>query len=328
MPELDALQGQRVVVIGVVSRPELNGCRGLVISTDQSAGRVGVKLAGKGEVVALRPANLRPYIVPEFKAHNVATESQVDQPVVANLPPPPPPCRCLVDRTDATLAPLPALPPHPNGCARSPSPPPLLSVLSPTTFERSWAHESLYRCFAHQSYANKELVVLDTGVAPSPFFSSLDDTRVRYTHIPYDEFSMIPEQAVRSLQTLAQACPSERCSDAPAAAMDVPSLSTGAGSGCSQRDTTNAQAWAPTLAALARATSALRRPSQAGEPHDEALDEALDAALDADVSGSNGVHSTAAGSIAAGSIAANKMYSPRAAAACAVKTGTSQHDAH
>lgn len=60
---------------------------------------------------------------------------------------------------------------------------PLVSVLTPTTSDRHWSHANLYRCFAQQTWPNKELVVLDTGVSPSPFFTALDDVRVRYTHI-------------------------------------------------------------------------------------------------------------------------------------------------
>jgi hypothetical protein len=60
---------------------------------------------------------------------------------------------------------------------------PLVSVLTPTTSERHWTHAHVYRCFDQQTWANKELVVLDTGDVPSPFFTSLQDERVRYTHM-------------------------------------------------------------------------------------------------------------------------------------------------
>ena len=75
-------------------------------------------------------------------------------------------------------------PPLPAGNSVSLEQEPLVSVLSPTTSDRHWAHPNLYRCFDQQSWKRKELVVLDTGPAPSPFFSRLDDPRVRYTHLP------------------------------------------------------------------------------------------------------------------------------------------------
>ena len=60
---------------------------------------------------------------------------------------------------------------------------PLVSVLAPTTSDRHWAHANLYRCFDHQNWPNKELVVLDSGSKASPFFTSLSDPRVRYQHL-------------------------------------------------------------------------------------------------------------------------------------------------
>ena len=39
-------------------------------------------------------------------------------------------------------------------------------------------HANLYRCFDHQNWPNKELVVLDSGSKASPFFTSLSDPRV------------------------------------------------------------------------------------------------------------------------------------------------------
>ena len=62
---------------------------------------------------------------------------------------------------------------------------PLVSVLTPTTSDRHWAHANLYRCFAAQSWPSKELIILDTGSSASPFFSSLKDSRVRYTHLAF-----------------------------------------------------------------------------------------------------------------------------------------------
>lgn len=88
-------------------------------------------------------------------------------------------CVCL--RTEFNVRP-PVLPParkHRDGSAAMP----LVSVLSPTSSERHWAHPNLYRCFQQQDYPNKELLVLDTGERPSPFFDRITDPRVRYFHI-------------------------------------------------------------------------------------------------------------------------------------------------
>uniref|UniRef100_A0A7S4UU34 Glycosyltransferase 2-like domain-containing protein n=1 Tax=Alexandrium monilatum TaxID=311494 RepID=A0A7S4UU34_9DINO len=46
-----------------------------------------------------------------------------------------------------------------------------VSVVCPTCEARQHFHELLYRNFCAQSWPDKELVVLDTGGAPSPFFS-------------------------------------------------------------------------------------------------------------------------------------------------------------
>ena len=92
--------------------------------------------------------------------------------------------------------PLQALPPVDLSASASDTSLPLVSVVSPTTYERRWTHESLYRQFANQSYPNKELCVLDTGPAPSPFFSTLDppDDRVTYVHIQCDMSGMSMDQ--------------------------------------------------------------------------------------------------------------------------------------
>ena len=60
----------------------------------------------------------------------------------------------------------------------------LVSVVTPTTPGRRWTHRSLYRCFAQQTWPWKELVVLETGGAPSPFWEATarNDGRVRYAH--------------------------------------------------------------------------------------------------------------------------------------------------
>ena len=62
-----------------------------------------------------------------------------------------------------------------------------VSCISPTTPERHLFHEAaLYRCFASQTHADRELIVVDTGPVPSPFFTSahFDDERVTYLHQP------------------------------------------------------------------------------------------------------------------------------------------------
>jgi Glycosyl transferase family 2 len=60
---------------------------------------------------------------------------------------------------------------------------PLVSCTVPT-FNRPHKHEGLYRSFCEQTYEPRELVVLDGSAEPSPFFSALDDPRVRYFHEP------------------------------------------------------------------------------------------------------------------------------------------------
>jgi len=60
-----------------------------------------------------------------------------------------------------------------------------VSCIAPTTPERHLFHETaLYRCFAAQTHADLELVVVDTGPRPSPFFTSpsFSDPRVKYIH--------------------------------------------------------------------------------------------------------------------------------------------------
>jgi len=75
-----------------------------------------------------------------------------------------------------------------------------VSVVCPTSCRRHYLHESLYRSFCMQDWPDKELIVLDTGGDPSPFFtqraeeidlsarrslqpSPLDDPCVRYVHV-------------------------------------------------------------------------------------------------------------------------------------------------
>ncbi|KAK7230815.1 mitochondrial carrier protein [Aureococcus anophagefferens] len=63
-----------------------------------------------------------------------------------------------------------------------------VSCIAPTTTERHAFHgAALYASFAAQTHDNRELVVVDTGPAPSPFFTTpgspgREDNRVIYTH--------------------------------------------------------------------------------------------------------------------------------------------------
>jgi glycosyltransferase involved in cell wall biosynthesis len=56
-----------------------------------------------------------------------------------------------------------------------------VSVITPT-FGRERYLPSLYRGFAAQTHADRELLVLDDSPTPSAFFAALSDTRVRYRH--------------------------------------------------------------------------------------------------------------------------------------------------
>jgi glycosyltransferase involved in cell wall biosynthesis len=58
-----------------------------------------------------------------------------------------------------------------------------ISVITPT-FGREHFLPSLYRCFAQQTHADRELLVHDDSPAPSPFFAALSDPRVSYLHAP------------------------------------------------------------------------------------------------------------------------------------------------
>jgi len=59
---------------------------------------------------------------------------------------------------------------------------PLVSCVCPTMERRHKYHAALYHCFDSQSWPQKQLVVIDTGHVPSPFFSELEDARVVYVH--------------------------------------------------------------------------------------------------------------------------------------------------
>jgi glycosyltransferase involved in cell wall biosynthesis len=56
-----------------------------------------------------------------------------------------------------------------------------ISVTTPTYGRPNW-HRLLYRCYAAQTWEDKELIVLDDSPTPSPFFTELDDPSVRYIH--------------------------------------------------------------------------------------------------------------------------------------------------
>jgi hypothetical protein len=76
---------------------------------------------------------------------------------------------------------FPPLPPPGPSDAR------LVSVVTPTTPARRWAHANLYECFDRQTWPNKELCVYETGgAAPSAFWREImaSDGRVRYEHEP------------------------------------------------------------------------------------------------------------------------------------------------
>lgn len=65
--------------------------------------------------------------------------------------------------------------------AESQSIPGKVSVICPT-YNRQDRHENLYLAFTKQTYGNKELLVYDDSPTPSPFFTALQDKRVKYHH--------------------------------------------------------------------------------------------------------------------------------------------------
>ena len=123
---------------------------------------------------------------------------------------------------------------------------PLVSVLSPTSTDRHWTHPNLYRCFAHQSWPNKELLILDTGEKPSSFFSALDDPRVRYTHVA------MPENACELVSVLRRfvdgAARHPRRGGPPGSAGTSPHQ---------EEDSAWREAWQPAVRALDEATSSM-----------------------------------------------------------------------
>ena len=65
------------------------------------------------------------------------------------------------------------------------APAPLVSCICPTTPARRWSHKSVYRCFSRQTYASRELLVLETGGSgASEFWEAVAaaDDRVRYQY--------------------------------------------------------------------------------------------------------------------------------------------------
>lgn len=58
-----------------------------------------------------------------------------------------------------------------------------VSVITPTTSQRQKFHAALYASFAAQRYSDRELVVVDSGADPSPFFDWLCDARVTYVFV-------------------------------------------------------------------------------------------------------------------------------------------------
>ena len=119
-----------------------------------------------------------------------------------------PPAEVLIDRQDrrgsagsptvaqddssTSSVPIPTAPPSQSAPSQSVQAATVVrrrrvSCISPTTPERALFHETgLYRCFAAQTHPDVELIVVDTGATPSPFFSSaaFHDPRVTYLYQP------------------------------------------------------------------------------------------------------------------------------------------------
>ncbi len=60
---------------------------------------------------------------------------------------------------------------------------PKISVICPT-YNREERHSNLYTAFLHQTYENRELIILDDSPKPSSFFTNLQDDRVKYVYLP------------------------------------------------------------------------------------------------------------------------------------------------
>ena len=53
----------------------------------------------------------------------------------------------------------------------------LISVIAPTMERRAEYHEGLYRCFDAQTWPNKQLIIIDSGHKPSPFFRCISSPK-------------------------------------------------------------------------------------------------------------------------------------------------------
>ena len=74
---------------------------------------------------------------------------------------------------------------------------PLGSVLVPTYEGRHWAHENLYRCFDHQTYPSKELIVLDTDLF---LFSDVAGLWAEFAHFGTSELIGVATEQCPSYQ--------------------------------------------------------------------------------------------------------------------------------
>eukprot|EP00403_Amphidinium_massartii_P024495 CAMPEP_0178397374 /NCGR_PEP_ID=MMETSP0689_2-20121128/14211_1 /TAXON_ID=160604 /ORGANISM="Amphidinium massartii, Strain CS-259" /LENGTH=1438 /DNA_ID=CAMNT_0020018077 /DNA_START=47 /DNA_END=4363 /DNA_ORIENTATION=- len=72
-----------------------------------------------------------------------------------------------------------------------------VAVVCPTNESRQPFHTLLYKCFIGQDYENKELVIVDTGKKPSPFFLDIvkKDSRVIYRHFYVEDSKEADKQA-------------------------------------------------------------------------------------------------------------------------------------
>lgn len=109
--------------------------------------------------------------------------------------------RCMPWLVSQHEDPAKPLPPMSNYAQQNPAASLCVSVIAPTINPRHWSHESLYRSFAEQTHALKELLVLDEGPEPSPFFATIvANPQVSYTHI-----CTRPEQRQQTLERLREA---------------------------------------------------------------------------------------------------------------------------
>ena len=76
-----------------------------------------------------------------------------------------------------------------------------VSCISPTTPERHLFHEiALYRCFSAQTHPDLELIVVDTGATPSPFFTSPTFRDARVTYLYQEAHQTIGEKRNLAIQ--------------------------------------------------------------------------------------------------------------------------------